>query len=293
MGQGKRYDIDGWRSVPCFYGKELRFQREKAGLSLAQLVEGSFYGVTYLSEIERGNRRMPVDLARHVDQALKTDGYFERCCEDVRKARQGAHASYFAPIAEAETRARVIEEWACALIPGLLQTATYARAIIHATHPLNLEEEVGAKIRDRLARARLFDDCKRPEYWVIFHESQVWHPLVAPEDMAAQLDHIATLAQRRRVVLQVLPWNAATHPFTAMSLTFMEFDDEPPFVYTEGPYHGQILDDPGLVKRYRRAYDRLRAAALAPEASLAMIEQASEDYRNGKQPRWVEGRPLA
>ncbi len=127
MGQGKRKDIDGSQSVPCFYGKELRFQREKAGLSMAQLVEGSFYGTSYLSEIERGQRRMPVDLARHVDQTLGTDGYFERCCEDVRRAKQGAHASYFAPIAEAETRAQAIDVWANALIPGLLQTEAYGQ----------------------------------------------------------------------------------------------------------------------------------------------------------------------
>ncbi|GGQ11115.1 helix-turn-helix domain-containing protein [Streptomyces roseolilacinus] len=282
MARGQRKDIDGSESVPCFYGKELRFQRERSALTLEQLVEGSFYGATYLSEIERGQRRMPVDLARHVDRVLKTDGYFERCCEDVRRAKQGAHASYFAPIVESETRARVIEEWANALIPGLLQTEAYARSIMRCTHSLDLREEAEAKVRDRLARARLFDDPKRPEYWVILHESLVRHPLVPPAEMVEQLEHIAALARRQRIVPQVLQWNAATQPYMELPLMSLDFDDEPPLVYTEGPYHGQILDDPALVKLYRRAYDRLRAAALPPEASLAWIEEAAEDYRNGK-----------
>ncbi|WP_262387206.1 helix-turn-helix transcriptional regulator [Streptomyces sp. TRM49041] len=271
----------------------MRFQREQAGLTLGQLVEGSFYGATYLSEIERGQRRMPVDLARHVDRALGTDGFFERRCEDVRKAKQGAHASYFAPIVESETRACRIEEWANALIPGLLQGPAYARAVINATHSLDLQEEVEAKIRDRMARARIFDDMKRPEYWVILHESLVLHPLLPPAEMAEQMEHIAALARRRRVVPQVLPWNAATQPFMKLSLMFLDFDDEPPLVYTEGPYHGQTLDDPALVRLYRKAYDRLRAAALSPEASLALIEQAAEDYRNGKRSRLVGRGPLA
>jgi hypothetical protein len=67
-----------------------------------------------------------------------------------------------------------------------------------------------------------------------------------------------------------------------LPLLFMEFEDEPPLMYTEGPYHGQTVDDPALVKQYRKAYDRLRAAALPPEASLALIEEAAEDYRHGQ-----------
>ncbi|MFD6884898.1 helix-turn-helix transcriptional regulator [Streptomyces sp. NPDC059957] len=283
MGTSK--DIDGSASVPAFYGKELRWRREAAGLTLQQAVEGSFYGVSYLSEIERGQRRMPVDLAQHVDQVLRTDGFFARGCEDVRNAKQGAHAGYFAPVAEAELRAQTIEEWCNALIPGLLQTEAYARAVIHATHPLDLPEEVDAKISMRLRRAKLFDEPKRPEYWAVLHESLVRNPLLPPAEMAEQLDQIAALARRRRIVPQILLWNAPTRPFMELSLMFMEFDDEPPLMYTEGPYHGQTVDDPALVKHYRKAYDRLRAAALPPEASLAMIEDAAEDYRNGKHQR--------
>lgn len=277
-----RKDIDGSESVPAFYGKELRWRREAAGLTLQQAVEDSFYGASYLSEIERGHRRMPEDLARHVDQILETDGFFARCCEDVRKARQGAHAEYFAPVAEAETRARVIEEWCNTLIPGLLQTEAYARAVIHSTHPLDLVEEVDAKVQARMQRAALFEDPKQPEYWAILHEGLVRQPLLPPGEMAEQLDHIATLAKRRRIVPQVLLWSPAIQPFLGLPLMLMQFKDEPPLAYTEGSYHGQFVDDPALVMRYRTSYDRLRAAALPPEASLAMIEQAAEEYRNGK-----------
>lgn len=279
-----RKDVDGSASVPAFYGAELRWKREAAARTLQETVDGSFYGASYLSEIERGTRRMPLDLARHVDRVLDTDGFFERRCEDVRKARRGAHVAYFAPIVEAETRARTVEEWSNAILPGLLQTETYARAIIHATHPLDLPEEVEAKIQARLRRAKLFDDPKKPEYWVILHESLVRspNPLLPPLDMAEQLDHIASLARRRRISPQVLPWNAETLPLLALPILLMEFDDEPPLMYTEGTYHGQAIDDPGLVKQYRKAYDRLRAAALPLEASLALIEEAAEDYRNGK-----------
>ncbi|MFF4495682.1 helix-turn-helix domain-containing protein [Streptomyces sp. NPDC001546] len=281
MAGGK--EIDGSASVPAFYGKELRWRREAAGLTLQQVVEGSFYGATYLSEIERAQRRMPEDLARHVDRVLEADGFFSRGCGDVRKAKQGPHAPYFAPVAEMETRARSIEEWAPALIPGLLHTAPYTRAITHVTHPLDLPEEVDAKVRSRLERGRLFEHPQRPEYWVILHESLLRSPLLPPQEMADQLDHVAVLARRRRIVPQILLWNAPLSPFMAQSMKLMEFDEEPPVMYTEGPYDGHLIDEPAQMKRYMKAYDRLRAAALSSEASLAMIESTAEDLRNGKQ----------
>lgn len=277
-----RKEIDGSAGVPQFYGKELRFKREEAGLTLEKLADGSFFGITYLSEIEHGHRRMPVELAQHVDRVLGTDGFFQRRCEDVRKAKQGAHAAYFAEITEAEARARSIGEWSGTLIPGLLQTRAYAHALIDSAHSLATPEEVEAKINGRLERARLFNDPKRPEYWVILHESLVDHSIVPPAEMAEQLDHIAALVQRRRIVAQILPWNGPTRALTELPLFLMDFDDEPPLLYTEGPYHGQTIDDPALVMRYRKAYDRLRAAALPPEASLALIERAAEEYRHGQ-----------
>ncbi|MFF4231324.1 helix-turn-helix domain-containing protein [Streptomyces sp. NPDC001820] len=281
---GQRKDIDGSASVPTFYGKELRWKREAAGLTLQQLVEGSFYGPSHLSEIERGERRMPAELAEHVDRALGTDGFFKRRCEDVRKAKRRGHASYFERVLEAEKHAETVEEWCPTLIPGLLQTDTYARAVVRATHPLAPEDEVEEKVSARLARARLFEDNhKTPVYWAILSESLLRQPILPPEQTVEQLERIAALARRRRIVPQILPWNRGPHPFMLGTAKIMAFPDAPPLVYTEALHSGDTIDDPALVKEYRRSYDLLRAAALPPEASLALIEQAAEDDRNGKQ----------
>ncbi|MFD7624535.1 Scr1 family TA system antitoxin-like transcriptional regulator [Streptomyces sp. NPDC059851] len=278
-----RKDIDGSVSVPTFYGKELRWKREAAGRTLQQMVEGVFYGVSYLSEIERGERRMPLDLARHVDRVLETDGLFERCCEDVRKARAIGHAKYAEKVLEAEKFAETFEEWCPSAFPGLLQTEAYARARARAERPLESEEDTDAKISARLARADLFESGKGPEYWLILHESLLRLPVVPPLQMAEQLDRVAALVRRRRILTQIVPWNLGAHPFmSAGTVVIMTFADAPPLVYTESLHSGVTIDDPTLVMRYRRSYDLLRAAALPPEASLAMMEAAAEDYRNGK-----------
>ncbi|WP_203614847.1 helix-turn-helix transcriptional regulator [Streptomyces sp. SID13726] len=285
----QRKDIDGSMSVPTFYGKELRWKREAAGLSLEALLEGSFFGKTYLSDIERGERRMPVELARHVDRVLETDGFFERHCEDVRKARRGPHAAYFEKILEAERHAESIEEWCPSTFPGLLQTAPYARALVRSAHPAAADDWVEEKVTARLARARLFDeDHSTPEYWAILHESLLTDPILPPREMAEQLDRIVELAERRRIVPQVVPRKAGAYPLMAASIMVMTFPDAPPLVYTEASYSGDTIDDPALVKQYRKAYDRLRAVALSPDTSLDMIKAAAEEYRNGKQPDRLE-----
>ncbi|MFG3022625.1 helix-turn-helix domain-containing protein [Streptomyces sp. NPDC048254] len=285
----RRKDIDGSVSVPTFYGKELRWKREAAGLSLEKLVEGSFYGKSHLSDIERGERRMPLELARHVDRVLGTDGYFERHCEDVRRARRGPHAAYFEKVLEAERHAESIEEWCPSTFPGLLQTAPYARALVQAAHPSASDDWIEEKVQARLDRAGLLDDGHLvPEYWAVLHESLLTDAIVPPQEMTAQLDRITELADRRRITPQIVPRNCGAYPLMAASITIMAFPDAPPLLYVEASYSGDTIDDPALVSQYRKAYDRLRAVALSPDTSLAMIKAAAEDYRNGKQTSRLE-----
>ncbi|MEV7685253.1 helix-turn-helix transcriptional regulator [Streptomyces bungoensis] len=285
----RRKDIDGSVSVPDFYGKELRWKREAAGLSLEKLVEGSFYGKSHLSDIEHGKRRMPMDLARHVDRVLGTDGYFERHCEDVRRARRGPHAAYFERVLEAEKFAETIEEWCPSTFPGLLQAAPYARALVRSAHPAASEEWVEEKVRARIDRAHLFeDDHAVPEYWAILHQSLLTDAIVPLDEMAAQLDRIVELTERHRITPQIVPRTCGAYPLMAASIKVMTFPDAPPLIYSEASYSGDTIDDPALVKQYRKAYDRLRAVALSPDTSLAMIKAAAEDYRNGKHPDRLE-----
>ncbi|PAZ10591.1 transcriptional regulator [Streptomyces sp. SA15] len=277
-----RKDPDASANVPSFYGAELRYKRELAGLTLEQLAEGSFHGIPFLSQIERGERRMPLDLAQHVDKALKTDGFFERRCEDARRARQSGHAEYFADVAEMEQHAETIEEWAPMLVPGLLQTALYTRAIVRAAMPRASDDEVEEKVGARMGRAKLFTSENPPKFWAILDESLIRRAALPSEEMAELLEHIAGLIRSTHSILQIVPETSAAHPFMMGMTKFMTFADAPPVVYTESLHSGQLIDYPALVKQYRESYDLLRAVAMPPEASLAMIEAAAEDYRHGK-----------
>ncbi|AOP45130.1 helix-turn-helix domain-containing protein [Streptomyces lydicus] len=278
-----RKDPDASASVPAFYGAELRYQREAAGLTLEQLAEGSYRGISFLSQIERGERRMPEDLARHVDEKLKTDGFFQRRCEDARKARQSGLSEYFADAAEMEQYAEAIEDWAPLVLPGLLHTAAYSLAITRSTMPWASGDEIEQMVAARLKRAKLFDKEKPPHFWAILDETVIRRRVLPPEQMADLMDHIAAVIRATSSILQILPATTVAHPFAMGVTRVMTFPDAPTVVYTEGLHSGQLIDYPALVKRYERSYDLLRAAALPPEASLAMVEAAAEEYRNGKQ----------
>jgi hypothetical protein len=94
-----------------------------------------------------------------------------------------------------------------------------------------------------------------------------------------QLRHLRRLIDTHRVVLQVLPFSAGAHALASGSVTVMELRDQPTVAYVEGPYAGQVLTDPAVVRNVRQAYDLVRAAALSPEDSADLIETIMKEYR--------------
>ncbi|MFI5568106.1 helix-turn-helix domain-containing protein [Streptomyces sp. NPDC051740] len=278
-----RKDPDASTSVPCFYGAELRYKREQAGLTLEQLAKGSFRGLSFLSQIERGERRMPVDLAQYVDERLGTDGFFQRRCEDAARARRVGHPLYFADVPELEKQAETLEEWAPSVIPGLLQTEGYFRGLLRYEAPHLPPTTVEERVRARIARAELWNRPDRPAYWGIMRESVIRKTSLQPAEMAEQLEHILDVMRSTQNVLQIVPDTTAWHPLIYGMVKIMTFADAPPVVWTEGNHDGQIVDYPASVKGYQRSYDRLRAVALPPDASLALVEQAARTYRHEAQ----------
>ncbi|MFI7100101.1 Scr1 family TA system antitoxin-like transcriptional regulator [Streptomyces sp. NPDC050161] len=278
-----RKNPDASANVPCFYGAELRYRREAAGLTLEQLVDGSFRGVSFLSQIERGERRMPEDLARHVDRVLGADGFFQRRCADARKAGLAGHPQYYADMPEMEKNATTVEDWAPAVFPGLLQTEAYVRKLSEAVKPWEGAEAIERKVRARVKRAELWRRPDRPVYWAILHERLIRRSLLPPLEMAEQLEHIAETIRASKSFLQVVPETTVAHPLMMGMAKVLTFSDAPPLVWSEGEFSGEAIDNPELVVGYRRSYDLLRAAALPTEASLAMVEEAARRYRDEAQ----------
>ncbi|MFB7943693.1 Scr1 family TA system antitoxin-like transcriptional regulator [Kitasatospora phosalacinea] len=268
-------NLDSASSPSAFYGAEVRRLREEKGLSQSALGELVFCSGGYIGQIEVAVRKPQADLSERLDKALDTGGHFARLYPMVARTR---HAAYFARVAELEAQAVTISQYAPTLVPGLLQTADYARAVIRASDPFFSSGEVDDKVAARLGRVRVLDDPAAPLLWVILHEAALRMPVGSGPVMAEQLRHLLSLSETGKLLLQVLPFSAGAHSMVTGSVILMTFAEAPPVAYVEGLHSGQLLDDPVLVGRCQRAYDLARAVALSPAASLALVESAAEEY---------------
>ncbi|MEV2249550.1 helix-turn-helix transcriptional regulator [Streptomyces sp. NPDC050147] len=260
-----------------FFGAELKRRREDAGLTQAALGVRVFVSGSYIGQFEQAIRKPQLDVAERIDEVLQTDGLFERLWRKL--INDQPFAEYFAHAAELERLATEICDFAPAVVPGLLQTPEYARAIFLGSNPLATDEYVEELVRARMDRTLLLKDTAKPMYWAILHEAVLCVPVGGPATMAGQLDRIAAMMRERRVMVQVLPFAAGAYSPMGKMMRLMEFEDAPPTVYTEAVLSGNLLDDPAVVKRTRSSYDQLRAVALSPEASLDLIDSASEEFR--------------
>ncbi|WP_447037319.1 helix-turn-helix domain-containing protein [Streptomyces sp. DSM 118878] len=260
-----------------FFGTELKRRREEAGLTQSSLGMRVFVSGGYIGQFEQAIRKPQLDVAQRIDEVLQTGGFFERLCRSLIDDKR--YADYFAAVVELEALATRICEFAPTLVPGLLQTAAYARAVTLAANPFVTDEYVQDIVGARLERAGILKDATRPEYWVTLHENVLYIPVGGPAAMAEQLDHLAWQMRERQALVLVLPYVAGAHATMGGMLTLMDFEDAPPTAYTETSFSGTLVDEPAVVRRAQRAYDLLRGAALSPEASLALIESAAEDYR--------------
>lgn len=260
-----------------FFGTELKRRREDAGFTQSALGVQVFVSGGYIGQFEQAIRKPQLDVAQRIDESLQTGGFFERMCRKLIDDKR--YAEYFAPVAELEALATKICEFAPMVVPGLLQTVSYARAVTLAANPFVADEYVEEKVFARLERAYILKDATRPEYWAVLHENVLRVPVGGPDAMAEQLEHIAALTRERKVLVMVVPRAEGACASMAGMLTLMEFDDAPPTAYTETSFSGELVDDPAVVKRALRAYDLLRGAALSPEASLALLDSAAEDFR--------------
>jgi transcriptional regulator with XRE-family HTH domain len=269
-------ELDPSASPLDYFGSELRRQREAAGLKQGELGSCIFCTGSLVGQIETARKVPTRDFAERVDAALMTDGLFTRLVGLVLRSQL---PTWFQAYAEMEAKATYISTYQAQVVYGLLQTEEYARAVLGAPEPENLDELVAA----RLERQRILERGKPPLMWVVLDEAVLYRPMGSREVMRNQLAHLLSIRSQRRVKLQVLPFSAGQHPGLPGAFNLLRFDDDPDVVYTEDFIQGHMTANPDSVSEGWLHYDQLQAAALSVKDSAVLIAQVMEE-RYGDQP---------
>ncbi|MET7766633.1 helix-turn-helix transcriptional regulator [Streptomyces sp. NPDC005393] len=259
------------------YGEELRIRRTAADMTQEALSEIVVCSPTLISHFEAGRRLPNPDDAQRIDQALGTDGFFVRWLEDL----ETKWTDHFAAVAELEQQATLIQQFALTLVPGVLQTPAYARALFSAYRPNHTAEELDREVVIRTERARLLDGPS-PVVWTLLDEAVLRRHVGGSQVMAEQLNKIADMGEAGRLRLHVLPYSAGAHALQQSLLTLMSFKDSAPVGYVEGFLTGNLMDDPSLVNACHTAYALALSDALSHQESLALVRAAAEEHAHGQ-----------
>jgi transcriptional regulator with XRE-family HTH domain len=265
---------------------ELRRLREAAGMTIEHVAKSLECSDSKISRIETARvRATPRDvrdlLALYGVTGTRQAGLIQL----AREARQTGwwHQAYgdlpVRALVGLEDAAASISYYVQQLVPGLLQTEDYARAVLRAIRldlgPAEVERRVGL----RMARQSLLTRDEPPELWAVIDEAVLRRVVGGQEVMRQQLKRLAEAAARPNVTLQVLPFTAGEHAGMDGPFTILGFPDpaDPDVVYLEHTTSDLYLEDPEATTRYARLFDHLRAESLGPDDSAEFFAMVAEE----------------
>jgi len=269
------------------FGAMLAYYRNRSGLTPEQLGARVYLSGSQIRKVEAGIRTPTEDLAKACEAVpeLGCHGALTELHEILSEhLKQRAYPGWFAGWTDKEAQARRLRSFEPLLVPGLLQTETYARAIL-STRMGATYEELDEAVAARLARQLILDRERPPALWVILDEAVLRRPVGGFEVMRRQLEHLTQMAQRPNVAIHVIPFGAGAHEgLRGGAFVVADFDGATTVAYQDAASSGQIIQDAVDVESLAVTWDTLRLDALPRAASLSLITSAAEteytDERN-------------
>lgn len=255
-------------------GRELRRLREAAGVGREQAAAELECTVSKISKVESGKVAMrPAEVRALLDRygATERDEVL-RLAREARRRSAHRVPDYAKTYVGLESDAREIRTYETELVPGLLQTEDYARAVTRAADPLCDPRVVERLVAARMQRQeRLSGDG--PLLWAILNEAVIRRQVDSKETMGRQLTHLVEMNEHPNITIQVLPFSAGEHASMGSSFSHLTLADPPEgeIVYLEDLASADYLGRPPQIARYLTAFGSLTQAALNPAASSNFI----------------------
>lgn len=284
--------IDPQSSMAALFGSRVRKLRTAAGLTQTDVGVLTHVVGSRIAQIERATGAKPtLELTRALDRELVADDLLIDLWPYVYRE---AFPNWSQAVITYSARAKVMRQYAAHVVPGLLQTPAYAKALLSASRSLRDDEHLEERLAARLGRQTRLTGPDRPELWIILDEAVLRRPVGGSGVMRDQLEHLLRMADEPNITVQVLPFDQGEHDAMGGSLTLLVLPDGSHVAYTEGAHYGQLTEEPDEVERFELTYDDLRAMALPPLASLDLIRSVLEaDYRAASVPSRSDRRRLA
>ncbi|MEU6372749.1 helix-turn-helix transcriptional regulator [Streptomyces sp. NPDC046909] len=272
-------------------GAELRRLREQAGKRIEDAATHLECSMSKISRVETG--QAPIK-ARDVRDLLEWYGVSDplrietvmQIHKDAQQQGWWAHygdvlPSGMATYAGLETDARVLRQYESTVVPGLLQTEDYARAVL-ATAWNNQPHETDQLVRFRKERQTLLTRQPDPlELWVVLEEIALRRPVGGREVMAAQLRYLTEAVTMPNVTLQIMPTAKGAHVAMAGPFSLLEFPPQAStVVYVESAAGNVYLEKERDVRTFVQTFDLLRAAAPDPQEAHALLEQLTREMQD-------------
>lgn len=265
---------------------ELRRLRGEASLSIEETAARLKWPGSKVSRIE--NRQVgvsPRDLRKLLDLYEVGDAAFrEELLELGRRATErgwwqsysgGVIPNAYANLIGLEAEAATIRTYEPELVPGLLQTADYARAVIRAGRPADTSGEIDRRVEVRLERQEVLTRSSPPppQVSVVLSEGVLARRVGGPEVMRAQIEHLVKERDRANITVQILPFSAGEHPAMVGPFTMLTFLDpaDPGVVNVENVMGALALEKPEDTRSYEEVWSAIQAKAASPADSRAIM----------------------
>jgi Domain of unknown function (DUF5753) len=259
-----------------FFGSEVRHARETAGMPQAELGALVPCDKSVVSRTEAGLVQADEAFARACDVAFPhLGGFFMRFWKDC-PTWSAAFPAAFREFAAYEAEAVTIWTFQHSLVPGLLQTEGYARAVLER-HPNVTSEQVAERVAARLARQSVLERTDPPLFWVLLDENALHRQVGGATIMQDQMTHLAAMARRPNITIQLIPREEA-HVGLTGAFDMAETADA--FVaHLEHIADGLMTDSPAIVAQASTRFDALKADAYRRSESLTLIEEMAEKWK--------------
>lgn len=256
------------------FGAVVQALREHAGLGREEFGALVRFSKHTVASVEQGRRMPDRDFVERAETALGNLGALRKAAPHL--SRQAGLASWFREWARLEATAISLYTYECRVVPGLLQTEAYARAVSLNVPPLPDPEQLEQRIAARLARQELLAVTRKPPTAFSFIvEQAVLERCTGGEEVTRELlDHLVEVIEGNwNVEFQVMPTQQPSHAGTDGPMQLAETPDHCWFAYSEGQQNGRLISNSKEISLLHQRYAKLRSQALTPEDSLGLLKR--------------------